>query len=61
METKTLIENTAPHSVQLSTNSKGRVQIEVKVYHADPEQAAEKALEVLNDLTKKLGDRLATG
>lgn len=49
----TLVENVAPHSVTLSTNAKGGVQAEVKVYDADPQRAALRAAEVLEALRRK--------
>ncbi|MCW5891617.1 MAG: hypothetical protein KIT14_13850 [bacterium] len=58
---KQLVEHVAPHSVQLSTNAKGKVQCEVKVYDADPGVAAARALEVLGLLRKQLGDQMAAG
>jgi len=56
---KSLIENTAPHSVTLSTNSKGRVQVEVKVYAEDPTSAADQAIDVLNHLRANLAGQMA--
>lgn len=37
-------------SVQLTRNAKGGIQPEVKVYGADPQQAAEQAQQIFNDL-----------
>jgi len=49
----------APHSVELTTNAKGKVQASVKVYDEDPKAAADKAVEVLKHLTAKLGNSAA--
>lgn len=57
---KQLVENIAPHSVALTTTAKGKVQVEVKVYDADPDKAAERALSVLSNVKAKLGDQYAT-
>jgi hypothetical protein len=57
---KQLIENVSPHSCELSTNAKGKVQVSVKVYDADPEVAAKKALYVLKIVTEQLGDKAAS-
>lgn len=56
MEPKTLVENVAPHSVTLSTNAKGGVQFEVKVYDADPAVAATRAVEILDTLRKSYSE-----
>lgn len=47
--------------VTLTTNAKGKVQAEVKVYHDDPEVAATKALEVLAQVRARLGADAASG
>jgi len=60
MDTKTLVENLTPNSVELAMNAKGKVQATVKTYHADPKTAADLAIEVLNHVKQKLGDQLAT-
>lgn len=57
---KTLVENVAPHSVALTTTAKGKVQVEVKVYDADPMRAADRALEILTHMKTRLGDQFAT-
>lgn len=49
----------APHSVTLTTNAKGKVQAEVKVYDADPQAAADKALAVLGHVKAQLGAQMA--
>lgn len=54
-----LHQNLAPHSVTLTTNAKGLVQAEVKVYADTAQAAAEAALQTLKDVTEKLGDRAA--
>lgn len=59
--TTQLIQNVAPHSVELSTNAKGKVQVAVKVYDVDPMQAAVRAAEVLATLVSTLGDKAASG
>lgn len=56
---KVLHENVAPHSVTLSTNAKGKVQIEVKVYSDSPAFAAREALHLLADIKKELGSDAA--
>lgn len=57
---KQLIENVAPNSVELSTNAKGKVQVSVKVYDADPAVAAKKSVEILEGVLKQLGDKAAS-
>lgn len=49
----------APHSVALTTNAKGKVQVDVKVYDNDPQAAADKALAVLAHVKAQLGAQLA--
>ena len=46
-----------PHSVELSTNSKGKVSATVKVYAADPMDAAMRTLEVLDYVNAELRGR----
>lgn len=60
MGEKHVHENVAPHSVALTTTAKGKVQVEVKVYDADPDRAADRALEVLQSVKTRLGDQYAT-
>lgn len=47
MDSKQLIEQVAPNSVELTTNAKGRVQVSIKLYHESATQAAIEALKVL--------------
>lgn len=48
--TKTLHENVAPHSVEVSQNAKGEVSFSVKIYAADEHEAARRAAAVLQTL-----------
>lgn len=51
METsKQVVEQMAPHSVELTTNAKGGVQACVKVYADDPMVAADRAVAILGHL-----------
>lgn len=54
-----ITQNVAPNSVTLSTNAKGKVQVEVKVYGATPGEAANAAMLTLNNVLIQLGDRAA--
>lgn len=53
------IENVAPHSVELSTNAKGKVQASVKVYGDNAEVCAKEALRVLDLIKQSLGASFA--
>ena len=52
-------ENLAPHSVTLTTNAKGKVQVEVKAYGGTAIEAADAALATLKHVKTKLGYDLA--
>jgi hypothetical protein len=54
---KSLVENTAPHSVQIVQNAKGEFAFEVKVYAADEKDAADRAIEVALSLRQRLASR----
>ena len=58
---KQIVENAAPHSVALTTNAKGKVQVEVKVYADTPDAAATQALATLRKVRSELGADLAQG
>lgn len=55
------IETVAPHSVELTTNAKGKVQASVKVYGDSPLAAAEAALATLEHVKERLGADAASG
>lgn len=55
----TRVENLAPNSVALTTNSKGRIQIEIKIYDGDERRAAERAIAVLAYVREQLKGQLA--
>ena len=59
-DSKQVIEQLSPHSVSLSTNAKGKVQVDVKCYADDPMAAAIRAVEVLEHLKVALGDQMAS-
>lgn len=56
---KQLVENVAPHSVQLTTNAKGKIQAEVKVYAENPQSAATQALTTLKFIREQLAGQMA--
>lgn len=47
------------NSVELKTDTKGKIAPVVKVYNADVEKAAEIALKIMETLRVSLGDRIA--
>jgi hypothetical protein len=55
----TTIENVSPNSVTLSTNAKGSVQVEVKVYDASEQRAAARAIATLAFVREHLKGQLA--
>jgi hypothetical protein len=61
MDSKQLIEQVAPNSVELTTNAKGRVQVSIKLYNQSATQAAIEALKVLEFCKQMLGDQMANG
>lgn len=47
------MEAIKPHSVEISTSSKGLVSWTIKIYTDDPEETLEKVLKMHNELCKK--------
>ena len=51
---KQLIENTAPHSVEISQNAKGDTSFSIKVYSADEMDAVNRAIAARDELRSRL-------
>jgi len=49
-----LVQNVAPHSIEISRNAKGEASFCIKIYAADEKDAAERALAVARQVRRAL-------
>lgn len=54
---KQLVENTMPHSVEVSQNAKGETSFSIKIYAADETEAVTRAVAARDELRRQLGLR----